>query len=178
MSDDEGMPEVPIARTDVNPGVATPGIPGPIVATSEVRMPESHSWLVWALLSAAFAAVTAILAKIGLEGIDSDYATLVRTAVIILVLGAFVCATGKWQHPFSLPQRSLLFLMLSGLATGASWVCYFRALNLGEAYRVAPVDKLSVVLVAIFAVLFLGERPAAKTGPALPASLSACCCSA
>ncbi len=125
-------------------------------------MPESQSWLLWALLSAVFAAATAILAKIGLEGIDSDYATLVRTTVILVVLGAFVYATGKWQDPASLPHRSLLFLTLSGLATGASWVCYFRALKLGEAYRVAPIDKLSVVLVAIFAVAFLGERPALR----------------
>ena len=125
-------------------------------------MPESQSWLVWALLSAVFAAATAILAKIGLEGIDSDYATLVRTTVILVVLGAFVYATGKWQDPAALPHRSLLFLALSGLATGASWVCYFRALKLGEAYRVAPIDKLSVVLVAVFAVAFLGERPAPR----------------
>jgi bacterial/archaeal transporter family protein len=125
-------------------------------------MPESQSWLVWALLSAVFAAATAILAKIGLEGIDSDYATLVRTTVILVVLGAFVYTTGKWQDPASLPHRSLLFLTLSGLATGASWVCYFRALKLGEAYRVAPIDKLSVVLVAIFAVAFLRERPAPR----------------
>jgi bacterial/archaeal transporter family protein len=125
-------------------------------------MPESQSWLVWALLSAVFAAATAILAKIGLEGIDSDYATLVRTTVILVVLSGFVYATGKWQDPTSLPHRSLLFLTLSGLATGASWVCYFRALKLGEAYRVAPIDKLSVVLVAIFAVVFLGERPALR----------------
>jgi len=125
-------------------------------------MPESQSWLLWALLSAVFAAATAILAKIGLEGIDSDYATLVRTTVILVMLAAFVCATGKWRDPASLPYRSLLFLTLSGLATGASWVCYFRALKLGEAYRVAPIDKLSVVLVAIFAMVFLGERPALK----------------
>jgi transporter family protein len=125
-------------------------------------MPESQSWLVWALLSAVFAAATAILAKIGLEGIDSDYATLVRTSVILVVLAAFVYAAGKWQNPASLPHRSLLFLTLSGLATGASWVCYFRALKMGEAFRVAPIDKLSVVLVAIFAVTFLGERPAPK----------------
>ena len=85
-----------------------------------------------------------------------------RTTVIFVVLGAFVYATGKWQDPTSLPHRSLLFLTLSGLATGASWVCYFRALKLGEAYRVAPIDKLSVVLMAIFAVAFLGERPAPR----------------
>lgn len=123
-------------------------------------MPGSQNWLVWALLSAVFAAATAILAKIGLEGIDSDYATLVRTTVILIVLGVVVYATGKWQNPASVPGRALLFLTLSGLATGASWVCYFRALKVGEASKVAPVDKLSVVLVALFAVIFLGERPA------------------
>ena len=105
-------------------------------------------------------AATAILAKIGLEGIDSDYATLVRTTVILIVLGVLVYATGKWPNPGSVPGRALLFLTLSGLATGASWVCYFRALKVGEASKVAPVDKLSVVLVALFAVIFLGERPA------------------
>jgi bacterial/archaeal transporter family protein len=125
-------------------------------------MPDSQNWLVWALLSAVFAAATAILAKIGLEGIDSDYATLVRTTVILVVLGVLVCATGKWQNPASVPRRALLFLTLSGLATGASWVCYFRALKVGEASKVAPVDKLSVVLVALFAVIFLGERPALR----------------
>ena len=123
-------------------------------------MPDSQNWLVWALLSAVFAAATAILAKIGLEGIDSDYATLIRTTVILVVLGVLVYATGKWQNPGSVPGRALLFLTLSGLATGASWVCYFRALKVGEASKVAPVDKLSVVLVALFAVVFLGERPA------------------
>jgi transporter family protein len=122
-------------------------------------MPETRNWLVWALLSALFAAATAILAKIGLEGIDSDFATLVRTAVILVVLGAVVYLTGKWQNPALVPRRALVFLTLSGLATGASWVCYFRALKVGEAFKVAPVDKLSVVLVALFAVVFLGERP-------------------
>lgn len=117
------------------------------------------AWFYWALMSAAFAALTAIFAKLGLAGIDSDLATLLRTVVIVLVLGAFVMATGKWLNPARLGGRSLLFLVLSALATGASWVCYFRALKLGEASRVAPVDKLSVVLVALFAVLFLGERP-------------------
>ena len=124
-------------------------------------MPDSQNWLVWALLSAVFAAATAILAKIGL-GIDSDYATLVRTTVILVVLGVLVYASGKWQNPATVPTRALLFLSLSGLATGASWLCYFRALKVGEASKVAPVDKLSVVLVALFAVIFLGERPALR----------------
>jgi transporter family protein len=122
-------------------------------------MLTSQSWFYWALLSAVFAAMTAIFAKIGLEGIDSDYATLIRTFVIILALAGFVYYAGKWSDPFLLKPKTLLFLSLSGLATGASWVCYFRALQSGEASKVAPVDKFSLVLVAIFAVIFLGERP-------------------
>ncbi|QBB72428.1 EamA family transporter [Pseudolysobacter antarcticus] len=125
-------------------------------------MASSNGWFVWALLSAMFAAFTAIFAKIGLEGIDSDYATLIRTFVIIAVLGGFVYFTGKWSNPLALPPRTWLFLTLSGLATGASWVCYFRALKIGEASKVAPVDKLSLVLVAIFAFAFLGERPSLR----------------
>src|SRR6185295_3388931 len=93
-------------------------------------------WLPWALSSAVFAALTAIFAKIGLEGIDSDFATLLRTVVIVVVLGAFVAATGKWRNPLELPTRSTSFLVLSALATGASWVCYFRALKVGEAAKV------------------------------------------
>jgi len=116
-------------------------------------------WLVWALLSASFAALTAIFAKIGLEGVDSDYATLLRTVVIVLILSAFILISGKWQNPATLSFRSSLFLILSALATGASWLCYFRALKVGDAIRVAPIDKLSIVLVAILAVVVLGERP-------------------
>ena len=123
---------------------------------------DTQSWFFWALLSACFAALTAIFAKIGLEGIDSDYATLVRTVVILVVLAAFVTYAGKWASPAELRPRTLLFLVLSGLATGASWVCYFRALQIGDASKVAPIDKLSVVLVALFAVVFLGERPSAR----------------
>jgi transporter family protein len=125
-------------------------------------MASSPSWFVWALFSAVFAALTAIFAKIGLEGIDSDYATLLRTVVIVVVLAALVWLTGKWRDPAALPRHSVLFLVLSALATGASWLCYFRALKIGEASRVAPVDKLSVLLVAVFATAFLGERPAPK----------------
>jgi bacterial/archaeal transporter family protein len=125
-------------------------------------MTSTAAWLPWALGSAVFAALTAIFAKIGLDGVDSDFATLIRTFVIVAVLGAFVGVTGKWRNPFVLPSRSLTFLVLSAFATGASWVCYFRALKVGEAAKVAPVDKLSVVLVAVFAVAFLGERPAAR----------------
>ena len=120
------------------------------------------SWFIWALLSAVFAAMTAIFAKIGLAGIDSDMATLVRVVIIFGVLAVFVVATGKWIDPFTLSPKTWTFLTLSGLATGASWVCYFRALKVGEASKVAPVDKLSLVLVALFAVVFLGERPVAR----------------
>ncbi|HEY7682061.1 MAG TPA: EamA family transporter [Gemmatimonadales bacterium] len=125
-------------------------------------MPTSQNWAAWALLSAAFAALTAIFAKVGLEGIDSDYATLVRTGIILVVLAVLVAMLGKWRDPTTLPGRSLTFLTLSGLATGASWLCYFRALKVGDATRVAPIDKFSVVLVAIFATVFLGERPSLR----------------
>ena len=116
------------------------------------------SWQLWALLSAAFAALTAIFAKIGVETVNSDLATLIRTVVIVLVLAAILVATGQRQPLGSISRRTYLFLALSGLATGGSWVCYFRALKLGDAARVAPVDKLSVVLVAVFGVIVLGER--------------------
>jgi transporter family protein len=116
------------------------------------------SWQFWALLSACFAALTAIFAKVGVENVNSDFATFVRTIVILAALGAILYATGQWQPPASVSGRTYLFLVLSGLATGASWVCYFRALKLGDAARVAPLDKLSVVLVAVFGVVFLGER--------------------
>jgi len=120
------------------------------------------NWFFWALLSAVFAALTAIFAKVGLEGVDSDLATLVRTFVIMAVLIGFVHVTRKWSNPFELSSRTWLFLVLSGLATGASWVCYFRALKIGEASKVAPVDKLSLLLVAVFAFLFLNERPSVR----------------
>lgn len=120
---------------------------------------SAHGWFYWAALSAAFAALTAIFAKIGIQGVDSDFATLIRTLFIVVVLGAFVGLTGKWSDPRALPPRTLVFLALSALATGASWVCYFRALQLGDASKVAPVDKFSLVLVAVFAFAFLGERP-------------------
>ena len=125
-------------------------------------MASTAAWLPWALGSAVFDALTAIFAKIGLDGVDSDFATLLRTFVIVAVLGAFVAATGKWRNPLALPSKSVMFLVLSAFATGASWVCYFRALKVGEAAKVAPVDKLSVVLVAVFAVAFLGERPGTR----------------
>ena len=125
-------------------------------------MTDSWSWFAWAILSAIFAALTAVFAKVGLQGVDSDLATLIRTGVIISVLACFVWLTGKWRNPTELGSRTWLFLTLSGLATGASWVCYFRALKMGEASKVAPVDKFSLVLVAIFAYLFLAERPSLR----------------
>lgn len=127
-----------------------------------MTLATGSGWFVWALASAVFAALTAIFAKLGLQGIDSDLATLIRTVIILVVLSVFVLATGKWASPFGLAGRTWLFLTLSGLATGASWVCYFRALQLGEASKVAPVDKFSLVLVAVFAVAFLGERPSLR----------------
>ena len=116
------------------------------------------SWQLWAVLSAGFAALTAIFAKIGVENVNSDFATFVRNIVILCALGAILAGTGQWQSPGTVSVRSYTFLVLSGLATGGSWVCYFRALKLGDAARVAPIDKMSVVLVAVFGVVFLGER--------------------
>jgi transporter family protein len=116
------------------------------------------TWQSWAFLSAVFAALTAIFAKIGVSDINSDMATLIRTVIILCVLALIVLATGQWQELSGITSRTWLFLTLSALATGASWVCYFRALKIGDAARVAPVDKLSIVLVAVFGVLILGER--------------------
>lgn len=115
-------------------------------------------WLFWALLAAVFAAATAILAKVGVKDTPSDLATLVRTLVVVAFAGLIVAISGQWRSFGELTPRTLMFLTLSGLATGASWLCYFRALKLGEAARVAPLDKLSVVLVAVMGVAFLGEQ--------------------
>jgi transporter family protein len=116
------------------------------------------TWINWALLSAFFAALTAIFAKIGVREIDSDLATLLRTFVVVIALTALVIGTHKWSNPVELPNKTLLFLVLSGLATAASWLCYFRAIQLGPVALVAPIDKFSVVLVAVFAYAMLGER--------------------
>ncbi len=115
-------------------------------------------WQFWALLSATFAALTAIFAKVGVSNINSDYATFIRTIVVLAATAGILTLTGQWQSPGSVSTRSYIFLILSGLGTGASWLCYFRALQIGDAARVAPIDKLSVVMVALFAVIFLGER--------------------
>jgi transporter family protein len=116
------------------------------------------SWQFWALLSALFAALTAIFAKVGVENVNSDFATFFRTLVILVILGGILLVTHEFQPLRSISPRSYLFLCLSGLATGASWVCYFRALKLGNASQVAPIDKLSVVLVAVFGAVFLSEK--------------------
>ena len=127
------------------------------------------TWQLWAVLSAAFAALTAIFAKIGVENVNSDFATFLRTIVVIIALAGILTLLGEWQAPGEITRRTYLFLVLSGLGTGASWLCYFHAMKLGDAARVAPIDKLSVVLVAIFGVAFLGERlnPANWIGVAL-----------
>jgi bacterial/archaeal transporter family protein len=120
--------------------------------------PMLSTWLLWALLSAGFAALTAVFAKVGVERIEPDVATFVRTVVILVVLAGIVVSTGQYRLLGAAPARTYGFLVLSGLATGASWLCYFRALHVGDAARVAPIDKLSVVLVAVFGVAFLGEK--------------------
>ena len=119
---------------------------------------SSSSWQFWAVLSAVFAALTAIFAKVGVENVNSDLATLIRTIIVVCVLSLIVYGTGQFQNPAQISGRTYLFLLLSGLGTGGSWLCYFRALKLGNAAQVAPIDKMSVVLVAIFGVVFLGEK--------------------
>ena len=118
-----------------------------------------QEWALWALASAVFAALTAIFAKVGLEGVDSNFATFIRTLIIAAALILFLTYAKKWQPLGELGARNWVFLTLSGLATGASWLAYFKALQIGSASQVAPIDKLSVVLVVVFAVIFLGERP-------------------
>ncbi|MFO1155716.1 MAG: EamA family transporter [Rhodospirillales bacterium] len=115
-------------------------------------------WQLWSLLSATFAALIAIFAKIGVAEVNPEFATFIRTVVILCALAAILSAMHHWGPPGSLSGRSWLFLILSGLATGGSWVCYFRALQLGDAARVAPIDKFSVVLIAVFGVVFLCEQ--------------------
>jgi transporter family protein len=125
-------------------------------------MTQTGSWQTWAILSALFAAMTAIFGKVGVEAVNSDFATFIRTIVILAVLSAFLLATGQFQPLGAISRKTYLFLTLSGLATGASWVCYYRALKVGQASQVGPVDKLSVLLVAVFAAVFLGERLTAR----------------
>ncbi len=127
------------------------------------------NWVAWALLSALFAAATAVLAKVGVAGVDSNLATAIRTTVVVVFAWSIAIALGKHGEIRQVEGRTWLFLVLSGLATGLSWLCYFRALQLGPASRVAPIDKLSVVLVMVFAVAFLGEKlsPMALIGGAM-----------
>ncbi len=122
----------------------------------------SSSWIFWAILSAIFAALTTIFAKVGIQGVDSDLATLIRTAIVLLLLTLFVHFTGKWVNPFNLSKYNWVFLALSGVATCASWICFYRALQIGEASKVLVVDKFSIVIVAILAFVFLGEKPLTK----------------
>lgn len=121
------------------------------------------SWLFWSLLSAVFAAATAVLAKIGVTGVDSNLATAVRTTVVLIFAWGVALATHQGLALATFSSRTWIFLTLSGIATGLSWLCYFRALQLGAASRVAPIDKLSVVFVLILAALFLGEPLTWKT---------------
>lgn len=118
----------------------------------------SQSWLFWAFLAAIFASLTAVLAKVGVSDINSNYATFLRTVVVVTALGLLVFVTGQTEQISSLSPKTILFLVLSGLATGASWLCYFKALQLGKVSQVAPIDKLSVVFVALIAAAFLGEK--------------------
>lgn len=121
------------------------------------------NWAGWALLSAMFAGATAVLAKQGVAGVNPNLATAVRTTVILVLVWGIAFATAPVREIAGMGRRTVLFLVLSGLATGLSWLCYFRALQLGEASRVAPLDKLSVVFVVLFSALFLGERVTAGT---------------
>ena len=120
------------------------------------------AWQFWAGMSAIFAALTAIFGKVGVQNINSDFATLIRTAIILCVTTLIVLASGAWQPLADIGRKTYFFLLLSGLATGASWICYYRALKLGPASAVAPIDKISVILVALFATAFLGEHLAPR----------------
>lgn len=118
----------------------------------------SSSWIFWAALSAVFAALTTIFAKVGIQNVDSDMATLIRTAIVLIFLLAFTYFSGKITNNFSFTNRTWIFLGLSGLATCGSWICFYRALQIGNASKVLVIDKFSIILVAIFAALFLGEE--------------------
>ena len=124
----------------------------------------SNSWLFWSLLSALFAGATAVLAKVGVTGVDSNLATAIRTTVILVFAWAIALVTAKPGALATLGNRTWLFLALSGIATGLSWLCYFRALQLGQASQVAPIDKLSVIFVLVFAALFLHESLTLRSG--------------
>ena len=127
-------------------------------------MKFTASWQFFALASAVFAALTAVFGKLGVAEINSNLATFIRTIVILIVTALIVSLRDEWRAPTSISTRTIAFLVLSGIATGLSWLCYYRALQIGPASRVAPLDKLSVILVVLFAVLFLGERLTWKVG--------------
>jgi len=122
----------------------------------------TNSWIFWASLSAVFAALTTIFAKVGIQNVDSDIATLIRTAFVFLLLTLFVYFSGKFSPSITVTKNTWVFLGLSGLATCASWICFYRALQIGNASKVIVIDKFSIVLVAIFAVIFLGEKTLMK----------------
>jgi bacterial/archaeal transporter family protein len=122
----------------------------------------SNSWIFWAALSAVFAALTTIFAKVGIQNVDSDIATFIRTAFVFLLLALFVYFQGKFSTSLAITKNTWVFLGLSGLATCASWICFYRALQIGDASKVIVIDKFSIVLVAIFAVIFLGEKTLLK----------------
>ena len=126
-------------------------------------MSPRESWLLFALGSAFFAALTALFGKLGVAGINSNLATFIRTVVILCVTAAILSLRGEWARPSGLPWHSWLLLVLSGIATGLSWLCYYRALQLGPVSKVAPIDKLSVAMVIVLGILVLGERPAWPT---------------
>ena len=121
-------------------------------------------WRVFALGSAFFAALTAIFGKVGVSEINSDFATFLRTVIILLITSLLIWTRHEWQNPTTLSTKGVVFLVLSGAATGLSWLCYYRALQMGPASRVAPIDKLSVIFVLLFALAFLGERLTWKVG--------------
>jgi transporter family protein len=148
----------PSDATAARVAIACRDAPAPQESRFPMPTATAASWLPWALASAGFAALTAIFAKIGVEDVSPDVATFVRTCVVVAALAALLTAFDGWQSSRTISARSWTFLVLSGLATGASWLCYFRALKLGPASQVAPIDKLSVVLVAVFGVLLLGEK--------------------
>ncbi len=120
-------------------------------------------WFIFAILSAIFAALTSILAKIGIEGVNSNLATAVRTIVVVLMAWFMVFITGNQNGIVDISKKSWIFLILSGLATGSSWLCYYKALQLGEASKVVPIDKLSIVITIVLAFIFLGEQITLKT---------------
>ena len=127
-------------------------------------MVPGMQWFIWALLSAVFAGLTAIFAKVGVTSINSNLATAIRTSIILVITWGIALASSRIGDLVHVPKRSWVFLVLSALATGLSWLCYFRALQIGEVAKVAPIDKLSVVIAIVISILFLGERLSVREG--------------